>query len=502
MGIALRMRMVRVILLLFLVSPSLQKQLLELGSEVTGEEIIACAGDDVLSCVLADVDESAFDDAVLDLPRGVQVAKQNDIQEPMTRSGMNEAAKSAAYSGQGADAVFSFRGGRVIGNAQYEDGADFVLEPCGEFPGCHVWKEEDTAHMVEDDGGVEVPQDMRSSNLLSDRAASTFRQQGIDDDTTIAEYSIRIYYTQEFAKATTDIPLYMDQVIAELNQGYINSKIPVRAKLFCVEATTLNDEPDTHKLLEKFINYKGTLEALRGSADAAALYYIRSNYCGVGAMDAWRTGGTITANMKACNAEWVLGHEVGHNFGATHDKENANAVYPHGHGAFIKSPFLTIMAYNKAGYNKFVNYYSNPEISFKGASTGSATENNARVIKENRFGFAAVGDESGTCSLPSTSAPVTTTATPVTTTAAPATIKAKCSVKNKLYSGGKRVSKSKVKDEHACEESCFQATNCTYWNFFNRGYVRKNLRRQCILFSGKIRKVTKKKKAFSGAIDQ
>ena len=34
---------------------------------MTGEEVITCGGEDVLSCVLAEFDESAFDDKFLQL---------------------------------------------------------------------------------------------------------------------------------------------------------------------------------------------------------------------------------------------------------------------------------------------------------------------------------------------------------------------------------------------------------------------------------------------------
>merc|ERR1711874_161780 len=66
---------------------------------------------------------------------------------------------------------------------------------------------------------------------------------------------------------------------------------------------------------------------------------------------------------------------------------------------------------------KVINYYSNPKVSYNGVPTGSKTQNCARVIKENRFAFAAVGDESGTCSsMPTTAATTTTTTTTTTIT--------------------------------------------------------------------------------------
>ena len=69
----------------------------------------------------------------------MEVKKKNNIQEAMSRSGLVDQAKSMAYSGQGCEAVFSLRGGRVMGNVEYKDGTDFVLEPCRQFEGCHVW---------------------------------------------------------------------------------------------------------------------------------------------------------------------------------------------------------------------------------------------------------------------------------------------------------------------------------------------------------------------------
>ena len=69
----------------------------------------------------------------------------------------------------------------------------------------------------------------------------------------------------------------MDQLIAETNQGYINSNIPIRVKIFCKEATTLNDESESATLFTKYANYKGSSEALLGSSDAAALLFIKAS---------------------------------------------------------------------------------------------------------------------------------------------------------------------------------------------------------------------------------
>merc|ERR1711892_1296379 len=488
------MRMGNPLLLLFLAAPSFQTELLQLGQEVTGSDINPCKGDDVLSCVMVDVNLSAFDDDILVLPYGVEVTKKNDIQEPASRSGLNDLAKSVAYSGQGCEAVFSFRAGKVIGNVEYEDGSDFVLEPCRKFPGCHVWKEEDTAHMEEDEG-EEVPQEMRADDLIYAAAKSELIQQGMDDATTIVEYSIKYYYTIEFAEATDDIELYFDQVVAETNQGYINSNIPVRVKIFCIEATTLNDEEQSSTLLTKFEYYKGTTEALRGSADAAALLFIKTSSCGRGSLDSWDNGRTITIQSKGCAlGYYTMGHELAHNFGSTHDREHSssNSYYSFGHGSYIEPRYRTIMGYNKEGYNTRVNYYSSPTAFYAGTdrTTGSDTEDTARVLRENRFGFAAVGDESGTCSAPTT------------TTSAPVPALGKCKSTNKVYVGGDTLSKAKVKNVDVCQDNCFNNPECTHWTFYKGKFPKKFQRKRCVLMSGEIIEVVNTKKAVSGAVAQ
>ena len=67
--------------------------------------------------------------------------------------------------------------------------------------------------------------------LPSMRNSNELRQQGIDDNTTIVTFSIKFYYTKEFAEVTDDVELYMDQVIFTLlcYKG-INNKIRINVE--------------------------------------------------------------------------------------------------------------------------------------------------------------------------------------------------------------------------------------------------------------------------------
>ena len=84
-------------------------------------------------------------------------------------------------------------------------------------------------------------------------------------------------------KSVKNIKTMVDQVIATTNQGYINSKIPLRVTLHCLEETT---KPEAQMAdLDIFRRYKGGGNGLRGSADAAALLIkTHDRFCGVGYM--------------------------------------------------------------------------------------------------------------------------------------------------------------------------------------------------------------------------
>ena len=53
--------------------------------------------------------------------------------------------------------------------------------------------------------------------------------------------------------------------------GYINSKIPVSAKILCAEETSFSEHDMGYNYLYYFRHSKGTIEALRNTADAAVL---------------------------------------------------------------------------------------------------------------------------------------------------------------------------------------------------------------------------------------
>merc|ERR1711890_164196 len=101
-----------------------------------------------------------------------------------------------------------------------------------------------------------MEEEMRYAELHARTADPDKIQQGKDDSSTLVTYSVMFYYTPEFAAITDDIPLFVSQVIAETNQGYINSGIPVRVSSHYIAAATMHDNPSASATITEFGNYK------------------------------------------------------------------------------------------------------------------------------------------------------------------------------------------------------------------------------------------------------
>ena len=110
-----------------------------------------------------------------------------------------------------------------------------------------------------------------ATNGAEFRSAEQDIERGKTDKETIATLSVRIYFTTEFEAVTSDIGSFMADVVAEANQGYVNSEVKVRMELECVERFTLPEVESAKAMLERFANYKASYKALLGSADVAIL---------------------------------------------------------------------------------------------------------------------------------------------------------------------------------------------------------------------------------------
>merc|ERR1711981_7184 len=473
-------------------------------------DVASCDDDDIISCVYANVNPDAINADQI-MVEGTMWTKVEPLQDEVT----DESFSAEFSTSDGSTAVFTVRGRDMFGSVEMADGSVYLLENCGED--CHVWMELDTD--LEEEGYDELDNhnDDNENQNRRNRWYTDLQNQGKEDETTIAEFSVMIYYTPEFAAETPDVQTYVDAVIAETNEGYMNSLIPIRIEVHCIElAEDLHDMQDGVDMIYAFEDWGGN--NIRRSADAAALLVADFDVCGIGFMAGYRYGQTITVSKKSCALGYfTFGHELGHNFGTTHDKDNGNNnFFPYGFGKHIGPQYLgggrgwrTIMAYYAPGYGVKANYYSNPDVQFMGHDTGSADEDSARVITENRFVMAALGDESETCTAPTTEAPAPTTEAPAPTTEAPvpttwaptaapttATMNNEC--KDGTMVKGQNLEKAKVaEDWFECQQRCLSTDGCNWFSYFTSEFRGKKKRGKCFLKKN-MKKIKKRKGVFSG----
>ena len=277
--------------------------------------------------------------------------------------------------------------GDILGTLNTHDGHSYELEKCEDN---YILKEFDVDSFPPDIHIINDEETAVGSSTRQTRSVNSSRNRSI---------SVMFYYTPDFANApqfngdTEKIAQWIDEILDKTNQGFVNSRIPLVLTKFCQEKATINDQEKP--VLSSFRRMKGIIEALRNTADLAALLVDSFDVCGIADFP-----GSLSVTRRDC-AEGgpVFAHEIGHNLGADHNKEQGkNIHHDDGHGHFIRGGYRTIMAYSKPGYNKWINYFSNPEVSYLGSPTGVYGEaNNAAVIMKNIDKFASYGDESGTC---------------------------------------------------------------------------------------------------------
>merc|ERR1712200_253972 len=357
-------------------------------SEVIGDGELACCQDDlILSCDQINVDVTAVGSDELELASLDQVVKLKGM---IGENGWS-------YGNEDLDVILSYNDakGSLYGHINdITNGASHVIEYCDDL--IHVIKRVDVDNLGED-FVVDNVDERNETDALRDEVA---------DFTTIVTYTVKVYYTPHFERITPDVDGYINLLIQATNQGYINSLVPLRLKLLCSEMARINDQYDGNYMLDQFESYKGTYQALRGTADTAILLVGKQmNYCGLATgVDMISSGRTTSIVHKGCALSgFTFGHELGHVIGLTHNREESkNHWFDDGHGHLISRGYAsegyrTILAYQRRGHIERVNYYSNPNVILPktGTPTGvRGISNNARVLTVNRFALAAIGDES------------------------------------------------------------------------------------------------------------
>ncbi len=205
---------------------------------------------------------------------------------------------------------------------------------------------------------------------------------------TILEVNLLAAYTARALTLLAGVPA--DKIaldVAIVNQGYVNSGVPLHMNLVGVTAvaSTYNEKASADYAQPLYDLTSGSgynfpaIRSMRDSvaADLVTMYADRPEYCGI----AWigpSPSYAFSAINPACNGTATLAHELGHNMGLRHDRYVEAAasadVYNYGYVS-IGAKVRDIMSYsNQCSALGFscprVTYYSSPAIIYNGYALG------------------------------------------------------------------------------------------------------------------------------------
>lgn len=228
-----------------------------------------------------------------------------------------------------------------------------------------------------------------------------------------------------------------NNAIASANTAYVNSEIAQELRLVYVGASATTQGADMGDDLARLatpndgaFDEAQTIREAYG-ADMVSLLWHEDvpSSCGIAYIMQAAYIGPVFADyaysvvMDACaTGNYSFAHELGHNMGAAHNIADAGgqAAYNYSYGYHFTGTnaqhYRTVMAYASglSGETR-VPYFSNPDVQFQGAATGTVNANNALTLNNTAPVVAAFRDAIDGTPVP-TPTPTATpeaTATPV-----------------------------------------------------------------------------------------
>jgi peptidyl-Asp metalloendopeptidase len=374
--------------------------------------------------------------------RSVRLNLFADVQLTVTldhaeNQGPNLLAWTGHVEGTGySSATFVVSGSEVTGSINLGNGKVYQIRKAED--GTQWALEVDQSRFPRDEGDA-IPAVPVSSG--SNRVSPRDIPAAADDGSTI---DVIVLYTAAARIAAGGISAMQQLVqlgIAETNTAYLNSGILQRVRL--VDSEELNYTESTVGIQTDLqtIPTLSTVSALREQygADLVSLWVSTSeNICGIGyelanvtsSPTALSGSAFSVVELDCATGYYSFGHEMGHNMGAHHAKDDLNAdgsvpmgVYPYSNGYKQTSGsnrFRTVMAYDCTPTCVRIQYFSNPSITYQSMPVGidpnspqgadnALTLNNTRTIVAN-FRTSIAGSTGGT-----TQAPILAIATPTET---------------------------------------------------------------------------------------
>ncbi|MEH6625309.1 MAG: M12 family metallo-peptidase [Motiliproteus sp.] len=246
------------------------------------------------------------------------------------------------------------------------------------------------SHVIEKmDGKLPFPElDPRPGIPLADTGVdqSSSSSLPVPDTSNGAVIDVMVVYTPAANAATSNMESLILLAIEETNQAYLSSGIDAQLNLVHTAVVNYTEaasmQADLSNLTYNNDGFMDAIHAYRNTygADMVSLIVKRSDYCGM----AWlmnsptvnfSSSAFSVVNYSCATGYFSFGHELGHNMGITHARQDTSGggAFPYSFGFKDEATrtFRTIMAYNCTSNCTRRPFFSNPNTDYNGLATGA-----------------------------------------------------------------------------------------------------------------------------------
>ena len=207
------------------------------------------------------------------------------------------------------------------------------------------------------------------------------------------EIDVMLLYTKKAASRYVRDPKdLLEMAIEQANDAFRNSGLGnISLRLVHTEPIDYDESDGDHfEHLYRMVDGVGPFARVRQlrnekKADIVGLILDDASGCGLSTRVAPDSEDAYFVVHHSCAAITIsIAHEIGHILGARHDRsiDGNNSPFAYGHG-HVNGKWRDIMSYRQSCDGCLrIPYWSNPRVLYNGEPTGTAAEDNARVILE------------------------------------------------------------------------------------------------------------------------